>query len=166
MVPHDEARLAEAVELLRLAQGHMMELVDNVSPNWPLKSVEYHNSLTKRVGEFLEGNDFNCPEVTMESVMARIESLEDRTKQIGALERQLNVRSIKIYEAIEILGQARRSNEVRLDALEFAQRNNETVNAELQKRIAALESSNNATVHNGIEQRLQALEQPHEEAGL
>jgi hypothetical protein len=45
--------LAEALELLQLAQGHMMELAGRSTYFLPAE-IEYHNSLTKRVGEFLQ----------------------------------------------------------------------------------------------------------------
>lgn len=44
----------EAIELLKLAQGHMFELWTDL---WKARAdVERHNALTKRVGEFVRAH--------------------------------------------------------------------------------------------------------------
>lgn len=48
--------LAQAVELLKLAQGHMLEMAPDMPPSWPRSSVSRHNSLTKLVFKFLEAH--------------------------------------------------------------------------------------------------------------
>jgi hypothetical protein len=73
--------------------------------------------LYERKTESITKEDIDAREVAMESTIAQIESLAER---------------IQVLERMKIVP--------RVESLEFAQRNNETVHAELQKRIAALES--------------------------